>query len=42
VGDFTSFISTESGFGTVEYKNNKAELKVVFGKINVKAVKFAE
>jgi uncharacterized protein (DUF608 family) len=36
VGDFTSFISTESGFGTVNYKNGEAKLEVVFGEIPVK------
>jgi uncharacterized protein (DUF608 family) len=40
VGDFTSFISTESGFGTVELKNGKAELKVAFGEIPVKETVF--
>lgn len=38
VGDFTSFLSTEYGFGTVNYKNGKAELKVVFGDIPVKEI----
>ena len=36
VGDFKSFISTEYGFGTVNYKNGKARLDVVFGEIPVK------
>jgi uncharacterized protein (DUF608 family) len=36
VGDFTSFISTEKGFGTVNYKNGEAKLEVVYGEIPVK------
>jgi len=36
VGDFKSFISTEYGFGTLNYKNGKAKLDVVFGEIPVK------
>ncbi len=35
IGDFTSFISTESGFGTVEYRNGKVKLEVVYGNIPV-------
>jgi hypothetical protein len=42
VGDFTSFISTEKGFGTVELKNGKAELKVAFGEIPVKEITIKE
>ena len=38
VGNFKSFLSTEYGFGTVEMKNGKAELKVVYGKIPVKEI----
>jgi uncharacterized protein (DUF608 family) len=38
VGDFKSFISTEYGFGTVEYKNGKTELQVAFGEIPVKKI----
>jgi uncharacterized protein (DUF608 family) len=33
VGDFTSFISTNSGFGTVGLKEGKPFLKTVYGKI---------
>jgi uncharacterized protein (DUF608 family) len=36
VGDFTSFISTEKGFGTVSLKSGKPSLKVVYGSIPVK------
>lgn len=35
VGDFTSFISTESGFGSVVYKAGKPSLNVVYGTIEV-------
>lgn len=35
IGDFTSFLSTDTGFGNVIYKNGKATLKVVYGKIEV-------
>ncbi|HUX94196.1 MAG TPA: GH116 family glycosyl hydrolase [Bacteroidales bacterium] len=33
IGDFTSFISTETGFGNVGLKEGKPFLKVVYGKI---------
>lgn len=36
IGDFTSFISTETGFGNVGLKNGKPFLKMVFGDMNVK------
>lgn len=39
IGDFKSFISTENGFGTVNYKNGKAELDVVYGEIPLKETK---
>jgi uncharacterized protein (DUF608 family) len=35
VGDFTSFISTENGFGTVSLKGAKATVKSYFGTIEV-------
>lgn len=35
IGDFTSFISTETGFGTVAYKAGMASLNVVSGTIDV-------
>ncbi|HRH47331.1 MAG TPA: GH116 family glycosyl hydrolase [Panacibacter sp.] len=35
VGDFTSFLSTETGFGNVSFKAGKANLKTVYGTINV-------
>ena len=38
VGDFTSFLSTDTGFGNVIYKNGKATLHVVYGKIPVKQI----
>jgi hypothetical protein len=39
VGDFTSFISTETGFGNVGLKNGKPFLKVDYGEIVVKDFK---
>jgi len=38
VGDFTSFLSTNTGFGNVTYKNGKATLKVAYGKIDVQKI----
>ncbi|MFC6997280.1 GH116 family glycosyl hydrolase [Rufibacter roseus] len=38
VGDFTSFISTEKGFGTVTLKGGKPSLQVAYGSIPVKKV----
>lgn len=35
VGDFTSFLSTDTGFGNVIYKNGKAILNTVYGTIPV-------
>jgi uncharacterized protein (DUF608 family) len=35
VGDFTSFLSTATGFGNVSYHNGKVDLKVVYGSIPV-------
>lgn len=35
VGDFTSFISTESGFGNIEYHAGKPHLKVKYGTVEV-------
>jgi hypothetical protein len=38
IGDFTSFLSTETGFGTVSLKNGKPSLKVYYGKIDPEKV----
>jgi len=38
IGDFTSFISTETGFGNVGLKDGKPFLKVVYGKIEPKKI----
>ena len=35
VGDFTSFLSTETGFGTVSLKAGHASVKVVYGNIDI-------
>lgn len=36
IGDFKSFISTDTGFGTIEWKAGKPVLNVVYGSIDVK------
>ena len=38
VGDFKSFLSTETGFGVVTFANGKASVDVRSGKIDVKNV----
>ncbi len=38
IGDFVSFLSTDSGFGNVVYHNGKAALEVVYGKIPVRQI----
>jgi hypothetical protein len=38
IGDFKSFLSTETGFGNVELKNGKVEVKMVYGQLDVKKV----
>ena len=35
MGDFTSFLSTEKGFGTVTLKAGKATVKATYGTIDV-------
>ena len=35
MGDFTSFLSTETGFGTVSLKAGKLSIKVVYGRIDI-------
>ncbi len=35
VGDFTSFLSTETGFGTVSFSQGRASVKVAYGNINI-------
>ncbi|MBN1819777.1 MAG: hypothetical protein JW833_03635, partial [Prolixibacteraceae bacterium] len=42
IGNFKSFISTEYGFGTVNFKNGKADLDVVFGEIPVKEIQISD
>jgi len=41
IGDFTCFISTGSGFGTVSYVRGKASVKAVHGKIEVNKISIA-
>jgi hypothetical protein len=38
VGDFTTFLSTETGFGTVSLAGNKVSVKAVYGSIPVAKV----
>jgi uncharacterized protein (DUF608 family) len=38
IGDFTTFISTESGFGTVSLIQGKPSVNVVYGQINIEKV----
>ncbi len=38
VGNFTSFLSAETGFGNVVYANGKANLHVAYGEIPVKKI----
>jgi hypothetical protein len=35
IGDFTCFISTETGFGTVSLKQGKPAVKIVYGNISI-------
>lgn len=35
IGDFTTFISTETGFGTVAFRNGKVRVNAVYGNIAV-------
>jgi hypothetical protein len=36
IGDFTSFLSTETGFGNVGLKNNKPFFNAVYGSLIIK------
>lgn len=38
IGDFTSFLSTNTGFGNVIYKSSKANVKVLYGKIEIRKI----
>jgi len=38
IGDFTSFLCAETGFGTVSLKQGKTSVNVVFGKIEVNSI----
>ncbi|HMR84238.1 MAG TPA: GH116 family glycosyl hydrolase, partial [Niabella sp.] len=38
IGDFTSFLSTATGFGTVIYKDHKATVQTVYGTIDIKDI----
>jgi len=38
IGDFVSFLSTDTGFGNVIFKNGKATCKVVYGTIDIQHI----
>ena len=38
IGDFTSFLSTEKGFGSVSLKNGTPSLDVLYGEIEVNRI----
>jgi hypothetical protein len=38
IGDFTSFLSTATGFGTVSLKAGKPALNIVYGKIPINKI----
>ena len=38
IGDFESFISTETGFGNVSLKNGRASFNIVYGNLDVKRI----
>lgn len=40
-GDFTSFISTETGFGNAGIRNGKPFLDVTYGKMELKTIEVA-
>jgi uncharacterized protein (DUF608 family) len=41
IGDFTCFLSTDTGFGTVTWRQGKATVNVVYGMINVEHMHIA-
>ena len=42
VGDFVSFLSTATGFGTVTFKAGKATVKVAYGTIEIDKIEIME
>ncbi len=38
VGDFTSFLSTQDGFGNVSFKNGKVSYRAVYGKFDIQYI----
>jgi len=38
IGDFESFVSTETGFGNVSLKNGKASFNIVYGNLDIKRI----
>jgi hypothetical protein len=41
IGDFTSFISTETGFGNAGIRNGKPFIKIAYGEISIKKFEIA-
>jgi len=41
VGDFTSFLSTEYGFGTISQKAGKISVNIVYGKVDINTISVA-
>jgi len=41
IGDFTSFLSTETGFGNVSLKAGRVSIKVVYGKIDINTIELS-
>lgn len=39
-GDFTTFLSTATGFGTVSLVNGRPEVEVVYGRIDIGEIRF--
>ena len=42
VGDFVSFLSTATGFGTVTFKAGRARVDVVYGTIKIDKIEILE
>ena len=41
IGDFTSFLSTETGFGTVSQKAGKVSVNIVYGTVDIQTIVLA-
>jgi hypothetical protein len=38
IGDFKTFLSTETGFGNVELKNGKVSVDMAYGTLDIKEI----